>query len=34
MKFRVGKFIAEKVEVAPKIFSPQKETAVTGGDGV
>lgn len=25
MKFRVGKFIAEKVEVAPKIFSPQKD---------
>ena len=25
MKFRVGKFIAEKVEVVPKIFSPQKD---------
>lgn len=23
MKFRVGKFIAEKVEVIPRIFSPQ-----------
>lgn len=25
MKFRVGKFIAEKVEVIPKIFSPQRD---------
>lgn len=25
MKFRVGKFIAEKVEVIPRIFSPQKD---------
>nr|DAP42309.1 MAG TPA: hypothetical protein [Caudoviricetes sp.] len=25
MKFRVGKFIAEKVEVIPRIFSPQRD---------